>query len=122
MRNSLETKRCGLIRAFDDRKPIILEDLQEDFGGVIQDLRLFGSVLDSTRFTEDSDVDVAVIVAETSDAPSWVALLHEALFGGGYPFFMRYRGGRVPLDPITMLEAEWPEWSRGMTKVERGLA
>ena len=120
MRNDLETKRRGLIKAFNDRKPVILEDLQEDFGGVVQDLRLHGSVLDPTRFTEDSDVDVAVIVAEGE--PIWVRKLHKALFGGGYPFFMWYRDERVPLDAITMLEAEWPEWSRGTTKAERGLA
>ena len=120
MRNSLETKRRGLIKAFDDRKPIILEDLQEDFGGVVQDLRLCGSVLNPGLFHQGSDVDVAVIVAE--DKPKWMVKLHKAILGGWYPLFIRHRGRRVPLDPITLCEGEWPAWCRGMTKAERGLA
>jgi len=119
MTNALEARRRGLIKSFETRKPDLLEDLQEDFGGVVQDLRLHGSVLDPTRFTEDSDVDVAVIVAE--DNPQWVSRLHKALFGGGYPLCVCYRDERIQVDVITMLEAEWPTWSRGKTKTERGL-
>ncbi len=120
MTNALEARRRGLIKSFETRKPDLLWDLQEDFGGVVQDLRLHGSVLDPTRFTEDSDVDVAVIVSEPNAAP-WIRKLHKALFGGGYPLQVSYRGERIQLDAITMCEADWPTWSRGKTKTERGL-
>ncbi len=121
-RTKLEAKRLELIRSFERRKDILLEDLQEDFGGAVRDIRLLGSVLDSKRFREDSDVDVAVIIADAPRARPWVVKLHKALFGGGYPFHLRYQGKPFALDPITMSEEDWEAWSRGKTKTERGLS
>ncbi len=119
MSRESEAKRRGLIKSFKVRKGTFLEDLQEDFGGVVQDIRLHGSVLNPAKYGKDSDVDAAIIVAE--DEPKWVARLHKALYGGGYSLCLRYGNERVQVDAITMLEAEWPAWQRGKSKEQRGM-
>ncbi len=111
MKKDIEAARQELVRAFEARRSALLREMQADFGPVVQDLRLFGSVLDPKRFRRGSDVDVAVIVAD--DMPRQVRKLHDEIFGRNYLLCVAFQGEPFALDPITMGETEWPVWKRG---------
>jgi len=106
-----EAQRRELVEAFGACQPELLSDLKREFGPVVKDLRLLGSVLDPKRFTAESDVDVAVIVDGRRRGA--VVKLHRALFGGDFLLAIPHRGEPFALDPITMEEKHWETWRKG---------
>ncbi|KKN60739.1 hypothetical protein LCGC14_0529380 [marine sediment metagenome] len=107
MTTELEQVRQSAVADFGKRQPRLLAMLREDFGDVVTDLRLLGSVLDPKRFHSGSDVDAAVVV----NGPC--AKLNRALYVEGYFLLIKTSQGILALDPITMDEAQWRRWSRG---------
>lgn len=104
----LERHRRQIIQDFAGQRPHLLAELRKLSRKVI-DVRLMGSVLDHKRFNRNSDVDMAIII--TGPAPSLMRRLYQDRFQEAV--ILHGKNGLILLDPISMFEGEWEEWSRG---------